>query len=214
MKQKETKILIALIAIILILGTIMIATKGIAFELKYQDSQKVELNIGKEFEKKDIKNITSEVFGKQPVMIQAIEVYKDAVSITTPEITEEQKTELVTKINEKYETELKAEDITIEETVHTRGRDIIKPYVMPFVIATIIILIYLAVRYNKLNPFKVLLQSVGIIVLSQLVLLGIMAISRMPIGEFTIPAVLLVYMLSTYVCTTKFDEDLEKKNEI
>lgn len=214
MKQKETKILIALIAIILIVGTVMIFTKGFTFELKYQEAKKVEMNLGKEFQEKDIKEITNEVFKNQPVMIQAIEVYKDAVSITTPEITEEQKTELVTKINEKYETELKAEDITIEETVHTRGRDIIKPYVMPFVIATIIILIYLAVRYNKLNPFKVLLQSVGIIVLSQLVLLGIMAISRMPIGEFTIPAVLLVYMLSTYVCTTKFDEDLEKKNEI
>lgn len=214
MKQKETKILIALIAIILIVGTVMIFTKGFTFELKYQEAKKVEINLGKEFQEKDIKEITNEVFKNQPVMIQAIEVYKDAVSITTPEITEEQKTELVTKINEKYETELKAEDITIEETVHTRGRDIIKPYVMPFVIATIIILIYLAVRYNKLNPFKVLLQSVGIIVLSQLVLLGIMAIARMPIGEFTIPAVLLVYMLSTYVCTTKFDEDLEKKNEI
>ena len=214
MKQKETKILIALIAIILIVGTVMIFTKGFTFELKYQEAKKVEMNLGKEFQEKDIKEITNEVFKNQPVMIQAIEVYKDAVSITTPEITEEQKTELVTKINEKYETELKAEDITIEETVHTRGRDIIKPYVMPFVIATIIILIYLSVRYNKLNPFKVLLQSVGIIVLSQLVLLGIMAISRMPIGEFTIPAVLLVYMLSTYICTTKFDEDLEKKNEI
>lgn len=214
MKQKETKILIALIAIILIVGTVMIFTKGFTFELKYQEAKKVEINLGKEFQEKDIKEITNEVFKNQPVMIQAIEVYKDAVSITTPEITEEQKTELVTKINEKYETELKAEDITIEETVHTRGRDIIKPYVMPFVIATIIILIYLAVRYNKLNPFKVLLQSVGIIVLSQLVLLGIMAIARMPIGEFTIPAVLLVYMLSTYICTTKFDEDLEKKNEI
>ncbi len=214
MKQKETKIFIALIAIILIVGTVMIFTKGFTFELKYQEAKKVEINLGKEFQEKDIKEITNEVFKNQPVMIQAIEVYKDAVSITTPEITEEQKTELVTKINEKYETELKAEDITIEETVHTRGRDIIKPYVMPFVIATIIILIYLAVRYNKLNPFKVLLQSVGIIVLSQLVLLGIMAIARMPIGEFTIPAVLLVYMLSTYVCTTKFDEDLEKKNEI
>lgn len=214
MKQKETKIFIALIAIILIVGTVMIFTKGFTFELKYQEAKKVEINLGKEFQEKDIKEITNEVFKNQPVMIQAIEVYKDAVSITTPEITEEQKTELVTKINEKYETELKAEDITIEETVHTRGRDIIKPYVMPFVIATIIILIYLAVRYNKLNPFKVLLQSVGIIVLSQLVLLGIMAIARMPIGEFTIPAVLLVYMLSTYICTTKFDEDLEKKNEI
>lgn len=211
MKQKETKILIALIAIILIVGTVMIFTKGFTFELKYQEAQKIEINLGKEFKEKDIKEITNEVFKNQSVMIQAIEVYKDNVSITTSKITEEQKSELITKINEKYEIELNAEDITIEETVHTRGRDILKPYIIPFVIATIIILIYFAVRYNKLNFFKVLLQSVCIIILSQLVLWEIMAIARMPIGEFTIPAMLLVYMLSTYICTTKFSEDLEKK---
>lgn len=211
MKQKETKILVAMIAIILVAGIIMIFTKGLAFELKYQDSKKVELNLGKEFEEKDVKEITNEIFGKQPVIIQAIEVYKDAVSITTTEITEEQKTELVKKINEKYETELKAEDITIEEIAHIRGRDIIKPYLIPFTIVTIIILAYLVIRYNKLNLLEVLTQSIGIIVLAQLVLLCIMAITRMPIGKFTIPTVLLVYMLSTYICTTKFDEDLENK---
>ena len=91
MKQKSTKILAILIAIILILGTIMIFTKGLAFELKYQDSKKIEINLGKEFNEKEIKEITKEVFGNQPVMIQAIEVYKDAISITTTEITEEQK---------------------------------------------------------------------------------------------------------------------------
>lgn len=210
MKQKETKILVALIAIILVVGAIMIFTKGLAFELKYQETQKVEINLGKEFEEKDIKEITKEVFKNQPVMIQAIEVYKDAVSITTTGITEEQKSELVTKINEKYETELSADDITIEEVSHIRGRDIIKPYIVPFAIVTIIILAYLVIRYNKLNSFEVLTQSIGIIVLAQLVLLGIMAITRMPIGKFTIPTVLLVYMLSTYICTTKFDEDFER----
>ncbi|MGN1303021.1 MAG: hypothetical protein ACI4VO_05260, partial [Clostridia bacterium] len=169
-----------------------------------------EINLGKTFEEQDIKEITNEVFGKQPVMIQAIEVYKDAVSITTTEITEEQKSELVTKINEKYETELKAEDITIEEVAHVRGRDIIKPYLIPFTIVTAIILVCLAIRYNKLNVLEVLIQSIGIIVLAQLVLLCIMAITRMPIGIFTIPTVLVVYMLSTYICTTKFDKDLEK----
>lgn len=211
MKQTKTKILIALIAIILIAGTVMIFTKGLAFELKYQDSQKVELNIGKTFEEKDIKSITNDVFGKQPVMIQAIEVYKDAISITTTQITDEQKTELVTKINEKYGTEISADDVTIEDISHIRGRDIIKPYIMPFSIATVIILVYLAIRYNKLNSLKVLLQTAGIIVLSQLVLLGIMAITRMGIGKVTIPAILVVYVLSTYICTRKFDTDLENK---
>ena len=37
-----------------------------------------------------------------------------------------------------------------------------------------------------------------------------MAITRMPIGIFTIPTVLIVYMISTYICTTKFENDLEK----
>ncbi len=205
MKQKNTIILTVLIAIILIVGAIVIATKGLAFELKYQDSQKVELNIGKEFKTEDVKQITNEVFDNQPVKIQAIEVYKDAISITTTEISEEQKTNLVNKINEKYKTELKSEDITIESIPHTRGRDIIKPYITPFIIITIIILVYLMIRYYKLNSLKVLIESIGIIALSQMVLLGIMAITRMPIGEFTIPMVLLVYMISTYICTAKFE---------
>lgn len=210
MKNNNTKLLAILIAIILIVGVTMIFTKGLTFELKYQDSKKVEINLGKTFEEKDIKEITNEVFGNQPVRIQAIEVYKDAVSITTTEITEEQKSNLVTKINEKYETELKDDDVTIEEVAHTRGRDIIRPYVIPFVISTAIILVCLAIRYYKLNTIKVLAQSTGIIILAQMVLLCIMAITKMPIGIFTIPAILLVYIISTYICTTKFDEDLEK----
>ena len=62
------------------------------------------------------------------------------------------------------------------------------------------------IRYYKLNPFKVLIESVGIIILSELVLLGIMAITRMPIGRFTIPSVLLVYMIALFICTTKMEQ--------
>ena len=62
----------------------------------------------------------------------------------------------------------------------------------------------------ELNSLKVLLKSAGIIVLAQLVLLGIMAITRMQIGELTIPFVLVVYVLSLLISTKKFDDDLEK----
>ena len=68
------------------------------------------------------------------------------------------------------------------------------------------------IRYYKLNSLKVLLKSAGIIVLAQLVLLGIMAITRMQIGELTIPFVLVVYVLSMLIVTKKFDDDLEKVN--
>lgn len=211
MKQKSTKIIIALIAIILIAGTIMICTKGLVFGLNYEDSKKVEINLGKQFEEKDIKEITNDVFGKQPVLIQAIEVYKDAVSITTTEISDEQKANLITKLNEKYGTDISTDDITIEANAHIRGRNIVKPYIVSFAIATVIVLVYLSIRYYKLNSLKVLAKSIGIMLLAQLILLAIIAIARIPIGVLTMPVVLLIYVLSTYVCTTKFDKDLDKK---
>lgn len=210
MKQNSTKILAILIAIIIVVGTIMLFVKGLAFELRYQDCKRVEINLGKEFERPDIRDITDEVFGKQAVSIQPIEVYKDAVSITTTEITEEQKEQLINKLNAKYGSEVKIEDIDIEEVPHTRGRYILRPYLVPFMIITFIVLGYLMIRYNKLDTLNVLAQSVGIIGLAQIVLLCIMAITRMPIGRFTIPAVLIVYALSTFICTTKFEQDLEK----
>ena len=156
MKQKSTKILVILIALILIVGAIMIGVKGLAFELKYQNGKQVEIDLGKEFDIKDMQAITNEVFGKQAVLIEQIEVYKDAANIITTDITEEQKADLVTKINEKYGTELSADNITIEEHSKIRGRDLIKPYIAPFAIATAIILVYFMIRYYKLNSLKVL----------------------------------------------------------
>ena len=196
MKQKSAKIIIALIAIILIAGTIMLCTKGLVFGLNYEDSKKVEINLGKQFEEKDIKEITNDVFGKQPVLIQAIEVYKDAVSITTTEITDDQKANLIAKLNEKYGTDISTDDITIEANAHIRGRDIVKPYIVSFAIATVIVLVYLSIRYYKLNSLKVLAKSIGIMLLAQLILLAIIAIARIPIGVLTMPVVLLIYVLS------------------
>ena len=209
MKQKCTKIITIIIALILVIGTIMIVTKGLNFDLKYQNNKKIEINLGKEFDKKEVENIVKEVVGEQPVDVSAIEVYKDAISITTTELSDEQKNQIVAKINEKYATDLVAEDITIEENSHIRGRDILKPYITPFAILTILVLVYLSIRYFKLNAFKVCAQSFVIICFAQLVLLAVMAVTRMPIGICTIPAVLVVYVISTYICTARFDKKME-----
>ena len=209
MKTKN-KVLILVGIIIIIIGIVITVTKGFNFDLRYEGGKRIELNLQKTFESSDIKQIAKEVIG-QDVVIQKVEIYEDAVSILSKDITEEQKNQIVTKINEKYGTEINAENTEIITVPHTHLRDLAQPYIIPFAIVTIIILVYLVIRYYKLNSFEVLTQSIGIIVLAQLVLLGIMAITRMPIGKFTIPAVLLVYMLSTYICTAKFDKSLENK---
>lgn len=208
-KSKQLKII--LIALVIIAGIIMIAVKGFNFDLKYQKTQRVELYLKKEFNISDIRQITNEVFGKQKVMIQKVEIFEDSVSITTTSITDEQKSDLVTKINEKYGTELKVENTRVENIGHTRGRDIITPYIMPFAIAIIIVLIYLGIRYYKLITVKVIAKSVGIIGLAQILLFSIIAITRIPIGRLTIPMVILVYLLTLFGLTSIFEKNVAKK---
>ena len=212
MKQliKNKNFVISLIVLIVLAGIVMIAVKGFNFDLKYQDTQRVELYLQTQFEISDIKQITNEIFGNQRVMIQKVEVFEDAVSITAEEITEEQKTNLINKMNEKYGTTTKAEDIEITTIAHTRGRDIIKPYIVPFLIATIIIVIYMMIRYYKLNAFKVLLKTVCMVIYTQIMLFSIIAITRIPIGRLTIPMVLTVYILTLVGCTSRFENNLKK----
>ena len=208
-KSKQLKIILMLLVIIA--GIVMIAVKGFNFDLKYQDTQRVELYLKTEFKISDIREITDEVFGNQKVMIQKVEVFEDSVSITTTSISDEQKGNLITKINEKYGTELTAEDTTVEDIGHTRGRDIIKPYILPFAIAVIVVLIYLGIRYHKLSIAKVIAKSIGIMALAQILLFSVMAITRIPIGRLTIPMVILVYLLTLFGITNKFEKDLSKK---
>ena len=73
----KQKILIVLLAIIIISGIIVTVTIGLKFDLKYEKSQKIELNLKKEFEISDIKTITDEVLKGQDVIIQKVELYED-----------------------------------------------------------------------------------------------------------------------------------------
>ena len=100
----------------------MIAIKGFNFDLKYQKTQKIELVLNQEFKNSEVKEIAKEILENQPIMIEKVEVFEDTVAITTTKITEEQKANLITKINEKYGTQLNQEATNIIDVAHKRFR--------------------------------------------------------------------------------------------
>lgn len=211
--NKKTKLAMLIIAIIIVVGVIVTLTVGLNFDIRYQETKQIQLDLGKDFQIDDIKQITNEMLPDQKVMIQKVEVYEEVVSILTTDMTEEQKTNIVNKINEKYGTELSADSVKIVTIPHTRGRDIIRPYVMPFVIATMVILVYMAIRYYKLGITKTILKLMALLVITQAILLSIIAITRIPIGRATIPIVLLVYVLSLVGATNHLEKKLREKIE-
>ena len=210
MKQlmKKSNIKYLIIFIIILAGIIMATLKGFNFDLNYEATQKVEIYIGKEFNVSDIKNITNEIFPNQDVVIEKVETFEDMVSIKAKEITDEQKKSIVTKINEKYELDNKAEEVNGVSVPHTRFIDIHKRYILPITMSLAIILVYVAIRYRKIGILKSLIKTIVSVVISEITLMSIVAISRIPVGRITTLLILFVYVISIICITSKLENQL------
>jgi len=206
LKDPKRICLYVVIALTIIVGIVMVALKGFNVELAYTSNKKVTLSIGENVDLAKIQEKADEVFGKGKAVAQIVEIYKDAVQITAKDISEEQKNTLVEKVNELYPQEqaegeeptklLDASKVTIDSNQNARLRDFLKPYLIPSIVVTVIVLAYYAILYRKLGVIKVLLQSGLTVVLAQAVLLSVLAIVRFPMGRATTPLMLLVYVSS------------------
>ena len=99
--KRRNVVTIAIALIIILIGIIMISTVGFNKELRYKESQKIDIYINNEVEIGKIKEITDEVLGKQN-LVQAVEIYKDMVTIRAISISEEAVGTIITKLKEIY----------------------------------------------------------------------------------------------------------------
>lgn len=198
MKQKN-KIIIAssIIALIILAGIVVVGIWGFNKELRFAQSQSVDIYVEQEVDASQIKRIAEEVLGMHN-MVQTVEIYEDMVTIRALSISEEQRNTIVNKIKENYEFEQTAEKTTINTIPATRFRDMFKQYIIPFIITGIVVVAYMAIRYHKKGILKVIAKTVFIPIIAELLLLSWMAIVRIPIGRFIPIFVILVYVASIW----------------
>lgn len=211
MKKKDV-IILAIAMIIIIAGVIVTFTIGFNKQLRYQESQKIDIYVASEVDVDKIKNITNEVLGRNN-MVQTIEIYQDMVTIRAKSITEEQKNTIVNKVKENYEFEQTAENTEIGNIPATRIRDILKKYILPMSLSFVIILVYMTVRYHEKGMLKVMLQTIVFPAICEIILCCLIAITRMPVGVYTPTLILIVYLASiTYtVIRIENQPDVAKK---
>ena len=207
--KKKNVIILAIAMIIIIAGIIVASTIGFNKQLRYQDSQKIDIYIASEVDIDKIKSITDEVLGKQN-MVQTIEIYKDMITVREKSITDEQKNSIVNKIKENYEFEQTAESTLVRDIPATRIRDMFRNYVLPFVLSFIIILVYMVVRYREKGMVNVLLQTIAIPVLCEILLISLIAITRIPVGVYTPTLVLTTYLASITYTVIKVEKQADK----
>ena len=197
MKQKNVKIIIiSIMTLIILAGIVVTGIYGFNKELKYSQSQSIDVYIEQEADVSKIKEIVNENLGNSNNMVQTVEIYKDLVTIRAKEITEEQKNNIVNKIKENYECSQTAEDTTINTVPETKLIDMYKKYIVPFTISGILVLVYMAIRYYKNGILKVLGRTIIFPIFGELFLLSIISITRIPVGRFTPILVIAMYVVS------------------
>ena len=96
---KNKKILPILVLLIIIVGVIVLAIKGMNYGLIYGNNTTIKMNLGKQVE---VEDIAKEIFEKE-YNVKLVNNHKENVLITAKSVSEEQISTLISKINEKYE---------------------------------------------------------------------------------------------------------------
>lgn len=197
MKQltaKQKIICIVVIAIILA-GVSVICTTGFNLDLMYSNNKRIDVYIGKYFSLGDIKVIADEIFEGNKVL-QTAELLNDYASVTVKDASEEQVNEFKTKISEKYNVSEKLQSIKTTEVPSVNVIDVMKPYVFPIILTTLIATIYLAIRFREKNALKVCAKVISLLIIIEAVYFSVIAITRIPFSDLIMPIGLLIYIVS------------------
>ena len=190
MKLSGTKkILLLGLILIIIAGIVVVALKGVNVSLLYEQHESVNLVVSKEININDIKDNNKEV------LVRKLELFDDAVNINVESMTDEEKQNLVAKVNEKYGTEFTVESINVNVNPKVRIRDIVRPYLIPLVIVTIAIVAYMIIRFRKIKMSKLLGKILAIILLTEATVTSIITIARIPVTPTLINVMFAVAIL-------------------
>ena len=213
-KLKSTKnFLCIIIAIIIIVGVIIGKVKGFNIELLYQNRESVIISNNTSLDKSKLEEIAKGVLGDKKFIVQEIERFGNYVEIISSSISEEEKQNLVTKINEEMGLELVADNVGINKIPATRIRDILKPYVLPGIVSIVVVLVYFAIVYHKIGLSKLLLKAILIPVIAEVTYYSIIAITRVPFGRVVNAIALGVYVLTIGALTIYFQKSKENLTE-
>lgn len=131
----------------------------------------------------------------------------------TPENTEEAVESANETIFDKLEKGTKYE---IYHDSKVRIRDIVKPYIMPSIISAIIIVIYIAIKYRKLNDGYSLIticKTLGEMLVVLLEVMSIIIITRIPFTRGIIPIIMFIIIIALCIRFSIYEKQLEKIDE-
>lgn len=203
----KNKITYGVLAIVFIVAIVLTFTIGINVDLVYGEGYTIIFAEENKIDIDEVKTITKEIWGNN-CLVQKAEFFNDSAEIKVKDFNDEQLSQLCNKLNEKYSSEIKKEDLRVEHVSNVKLRTLVEPYIIPSVLSLLLIMIFYAVRYRGARQMLSLL--VNVIVAGGLYY-SLYVIARLPFGTLTIPVGIAMYALivlkHTMACENNQEED-------
>ena len=206
----KNKLLYIILIIVIIVGVIVYKVKGFNKELNYSNRQEFEISAASTFDVSKVEEIVKSIITNRKIKVQKVERFENAIEITSAEISEEEKENIINKINEEYNENISNEDVKITSVTATRIIDILIPYIFPIIIAMVIVLVYFVILYNKIGITEVLTKGIILPILAELSYYAIIVITRIPFGRITNSIALGIFILTIGMLTICFQKQKEK----
>ncbi len=207
------KIILLGIILLIIAGIVVVALKGVKVSLILQQHEEINIYIGKPIDIQDMKSICKEVFKDKRFVVRDLDIFTDAYSINVESVINEEKDELISKVNEKFGVNITTEDISEKNVSNIRIRDIVKPYIKPVLISTVLMAVYVVIRFRKESAIKLLGKILGIIVLTEAVIFSIIAVLRVPLSATMINLMAVIAVIELCLYINKLETRKLGKNE-
>ena len=211
--KNSKKIVILGLILLIIAGLIVVSLKGFQVSLMFGKHESVELKVGKEIDIKIVQEICDQIFDNEKYVIKELEVFGDSFQLNIKSITDDEKTNLINQVNEKFQTQKTVDDLKVHSVSNRRIRDVIKPYMMPMVIVFAIVMIYTLIRFRKIDAFKLIIDYIWKIILTEIILLSAVAIIRIPVNDVLINLFMIVAIVELVYFISKNEKKLEKEIE-
>ena len=199
------KILVILVAILLVIGMFLIATRGFNYSIEYKGVTELKFMLGQVLDMNEVESIAKEALNNKEMKIQKIDYFNDSINISVVDPTDEEIQALIDKFNSRYGQNNTMESISIIKTADTSLYEIAKHYIVPVIIAVILVAVYMGIRFRKQGILKVTLLPIVMSVVVEALYLSALAILQIPVSIWTMPIALVLLLITLTIYAYRFE---------
>ena len=183
-------ILITLLGIAAFIYHGVTSKEPVVMDIDFKGGNIIEVNIGKQFNNNDVAGIVKQVANTEAT-VQKIGTNQDRVTIKTAPLGQEKVTAIFEALKQKYGLDEKAllSSSTVQPMI---GQEIWQKGLMAMFLASILILIYLAIRFRTMSGLSAGTTAVIALLHDAFIMFTVYSLFRIPVNSSFVAAVLTI----------------------